>query len=271
MEAIFARHQRDLEFSTTLNLQPDDGDRFQMVYTTQLYGTFFVLYARFEVSESQSTDHIQLDNIEFLGVNYKGPICLEIENITATIESIPANSSDSNYSDYDREVGSYDAIDMDDPEYDNEPESEAEAEEVGEETTETEEVEMKHILYVELTLSGRGTGTFTRPSEKVLPVNLQVPKDATFRLERKLQSLSRFEDNESLNLPEDAFWNGIFDSEFFVRDGFFVKAKYGGMQVEFNEDTDLQDYKTGAMLDYDLPFALGINCPIGVGEINSGD
>ena len=72
-----AFYKDELEFSTTINFSEHD-TRYQAVYTTQLYQTFFVLYARFQVKASEQNRIIE--RIDLLGVNYKGPVNLQVES-----------------------------------------------------------------------------------------------------------------------------------------------------------------------------------------------
>lgn len=231
MKTKTARHNLDLNFSTTIHLHPGDNKRFQLLYFTQLYDTLFSLFARFEVEETQVANASKrIKEIEFLGVNYKGEKNLKIEDIKVGVEQTISDDGQAKLD----------------------------------------------LLKVDLTVSGCGTGTYTRPKDKIMQLSLDVPDDASLRVQRTLRSMNNFEHRiiqdgfEGFNLPEDAYWNGSFDSEFFIRDGFFISPKSAsGKLFKFNPEIHLQNYKTGDMVDKNsLPFASSINCPIGVGLIN---
>ncbi len=67
----------ELEFSTTVNFSESD-KRYQAIYVTQVYGTLFILYARFHIRKNG--DNMKINKIELLGVNYKGPVSLRVDS-----------------------------------------------------------------------------------------------------------------------------------------------------------------------------------------------
>ncbi len=67
-----------MEFSTNVYLSSGD-QRYQLIYTSQVYGTFFGIYAYFNINETT------LDSIRFKLINYKGIINIGIEDITHQI------------------------------------------------------------------------------------------------------------------------------------------------------------------------------------------
>ncbi|MGD1957839.1 MAG: hypothetical protein ACFB2Y_03240 [Fulvivirga sp.] len=67
----------NLVTSVQLNLHDSS---YQLIYTTQLYGTTFSVFANFSV-ESEGEDLMRVKEISFIGVNYKGPININIKEI----------------------------------------------------------------------------------------------------------------------------------------------------------------------------------------------
>ena len=57
-----------------------DGQYYQSIYTSQLYGTFFVVYANFKTEENLAKDSYFVKNISLRIMNYKGLINIGIEN-----------------------------------------------------------------------------------------------------------------------------------------------------------------------------------------------
>ncbi|MEM9298920.1 MAG: hypothetical protein AAGA64_11075 [Bacteroidota bacterium] len=238
-----SRHLLDLNFSTSINLSSKDNDRFQTLYSTQVYDTFFTLMAKFEVDDLTSGGgKCLIKTIEFLGINYKGPINIKIEEISLEIKDTKLDKEGRNKMTY---------------------------------------------LYFDLKISGTERGTFSRlpashpgvdpvDPRRVMTVNLEVPHFITFRIFRTLRTMNNIEEREgvtdasliprkSYKLPDDAFWNGIFDSEFFYRDGFYIEPTMGLFPLVGDE---IQNHENGSMMS--LPagaVASSINCPIGVGNI----
>lgn len=64
----------DLNFATSITCNESAKNVWQAVYTSQLYGTFFVVYAKFSADSKKR--HIK--NIRLRLVNYKGPINIGI-------------------------------------------------------------------------------------------------------------------------------------------------------------------------------------------------
>ena len=71
----------------TISLKESD-NRFQLVYATQLYGSLFALTARFQ-TEKLENGNIMIRQIDFVGVNYKGPLNLGIINLE--VKKVPSN------------------------------------------------------------------------------------------------------------------------------------------------------------------------------------
>lgn len=65
----------DLNISTTVSLGEESKKRWQTVYISQLYGTFFIVYALFNFDREKSC----LKSVSLRLINYKGPINLGIK------------------------------------------------------------------------------------------------------------------------------------------------------------------------------------------------
>lgn len=59
-----------MDFSTTVVLSPEENDRYQAVYASQHYGTFYGIYGKFTVEKQK--DIIFLHRIDLKLINYKG-------------------------------------------------------------------------------------------------------------------------------------------------------------------------------------------------------
>lgn len=74
-------------FSHYINLR--DHKNHQLIYTSQVYGTFFSVYAKFNIDEDQSTINSDLDtkssfwvkSIDFEVINYKGLINIGLADV----------------------------------------------------------------------------------------------------------------------------------------------------------------------------------------------
>ncbi|MDW3191053.1 MAG: hypothetical protein R8G66_01775 [Cytophagales bacterium] len=80
----------DKKFRHYINLE--DNESFQLVYTSQLYGTFFAVYARFNwtesrppTSEGEKKKYI-IQSIDFEVINYKGLINIGIVEVLIPTE-----------------------------------------------------------------------------------------------------------------------------------------------------------------------------------------
>jgi len=79
-------------YSTTVSLSPSESDRWQFVFASQAYGTFYGIYALFTTREvyvsEGSTDvdptKVGVERIEFELINYKGPVDLSLMNVSVT-------------------------------------------------------------------------------------------------------------------------------------------------------------------------------------------
>lgn len=64
--------------SLSASVNFNDNENFQAVYSSQLYGTFFMIYARFETDYDEDDKAYQLKKAELFLANYKGTINLGI-------------------------------------------------------------------------------------------------------------------------------------------------------------------------------------------------
>lgn len=67
-------------------LNPENSDDYQFIYSSQLYGTFFCIYAWFNADESRVLPKgeegvMPVSNINFQIINYKGPVNIGITHI----------------------------------------------------------------------------------------------------------------------------------------------------------------------------------------------
>lgn len=59
-----------MDFSTTIVLSPEENDRYQAVYASQHYGTFYGIYGKFKIEKLNG--EILLHRIDLKLINYKG-------------------------------------------------------------------------------------------------------------------------------------------------------------------------------------------------------
>lgn len=62
------------------NLNPANQNDYQAIYASQLYGTFFSVFAKFTCQDIQSDRYI-IEKIDFKLINYKGVVNLGISNV----------------------------------------------------------------------------------------------------------------------------------------------------------------------------------------------
>jgi len=70
-----------LDYSSNIFLHSGEDTRFQFVYGSQLYGTFFGLFAKFKFDIDSSKQSANIKRIDFELINYKGILNIEIESI----------------------------------------------------------------------------------------------------------------------------------------------------------------------------------------------
>lgn len=192
---------QEMQFSKTISLGTED-NRFQLIYATHLYGTLFGLFSRFQTAEEDGT--LIIKQIDFYGINYKGPINLGINKIDI-------NDDDSD------------------------------------------------LLRIDLKLQADDTEIHTREINKK-GLNIPISANQSLLVERELLPMQG-----DTTLPDEvrAFKNGKFDSEFFERDGLFVKKKGVDPNTEFREmqPIGINVSTPGAE---ETPLGIGVICRIGV-------
>ncbi len=189
-----------IEFSSNLSLcDDDDKNRFQFLYGTHLYGTLFGVFINFGWHEQSNASTRTLDKITFVGVNYKGPVNLELVPDPHKPNEIFIESG-------------------------NEP-----AWKDGE------------VSGFQMNLWVRASQNQTNPKLTRLDLdvakirNLQPLQHGNYiRVDRKLQRMNPAittipeEPNARKDaLRKGAFVNGQFDSEFYERDGAYVRPARG--------------------------------------------
>ena len=66
---------------TTINLNSKNNNYFQAIYGTQLYGTFFSVFAKFYVVDGENETEKFVEGIDFFLMNYKGTIELGLVEV----------------------------------------------------------------------------------------------------------------------------------------------------------------------------------------------
>ena len=66
-----------MDFSTTVVLSPEENNRYQAVYASQHYGTFYGIYGKFKVEKQK--DEILLHQIDLKLINYKGVLNMSMD------------------------------------------------------------------------------------------------------------------------------------------------------------------------------------------------
>lgn len=79
------------QFSSNISLLGEDKDRYQAVYATQVYDSFFGVYAKF-YDTSIDGDLCSINKIKFLGISYKGLFNIKLESIEANSGSTSEQS-----------------------------------------------------------------------------------------------------------------------------------------------------------------------------------
>ena len=65
-----------MEFSSNISLRRGDEERYQLLYATQLYGTLFGVFGKFEWEHVKGG--LKINRMCLRGINYKGPYTLKI-------------------------------------------------------------------------------------------------------------------------------------------------------------------------------------------------
>jgi len=77
--------EQNINYSSTVSLTPDDNNRFQVVYASQRYGTFFGVFAKFKIRKAG--DQTLLDQVDFELINFKGPVNISLVKIAIDTEA----------------------------------------------------------------------------------------------------------------------------------------------------------------------------------------
>lgn len=70
---------REATYYTSIVLSDGRSNDFQLVYASQVYGTFFGIYARFDFA--RQSERLKLNKITFRIINYKGQINIGIDAV----------------------------------------------------------------------------------------------------------------------------------------------------------------------------------------------
>ncbi len=66
-----------MDFSTTILLTPKESNRYQAIYASQQYGTFYGLYGKFDIEKKGKKTFLK--RIDFKLLNYKGILNMSLE------------------------------------------------------------------------------------------------------------------------------------------------------------------------------------------------
>lgn len=76
---------KTINYSTTVVLSPEENERFQAIYASQRYGTFYGIYGKFNIQRID--DAIVLHHIDLELINYKGILNLSIVGAEIDVEA----------------------------------------------------------------------------------------------------------------------------------------------------------------------------------------
>ncbi len=191
-----------MDYSSNINFS--DSKRVQTLYASQLYGTFFGIFATFEVSKTTVVGTARtkiLSKINFSLINYKGPLNLEIKwagnvrNINKL--NLPGVAIDIHV----QHTSSSKPFQLHDP-------------------------AKPGILSLDLTKKSNYLVQSSKDPDYIynsLGITVQADKDY-LRLERTLLPMVPIPANDK-DYPKSSVVNGIFDEEFYIRDGNYVTLK----------------------------------------------
>ncbi|MEM6807010.1 MAG: hypothetical protein AAF696_36755 [Bacteroidota bacterium] len=152
---------------------------------SQLYSTMFGVFGRFLVEEGSTADGMVVNGLELTCINYKGPINMKLTTESEDSKEIKVEHSDTSKPHWVTKDG-------------------------------------RRTLLMELWVEPSTEGLDRELKDYKLdltPYNLgEFKKGDRLRIERKLNRL-----NSVGNAREKAFFGGVFDNEFFVRDGLYIK------------------------------------------------
>lgn len=193
-----------IDYSSNVQFKPEANNRFQAVYASQVYGTFFSIFAKFTVepvlivNENQETvveeDSVQLTRVDLKLINYKGLFNIELIDEKLNIQK--ATETNTN--------------------------------------TET--------LLLNLKVKAATEDNFNTTQEIILDSPITINHGTYFSIVRKLLPLS------GSFSPERPYVNGVFDNEFYYRDGLAKPVRREVTDIDIN--TPSPDGKPG--YDYEI-------------------
>lgn len=194
-----------MDFSSNISLS--DGSRIQTIYASQLYGTFFGIFAKFDVSQTTfngTKKSKYIEKIKFTLINFKGNLNLEIvgagniRKIT-DIKNLKGFTLDINvkHTDKSQPIQLYDAANPGPLVVD---------------LMDVNKYKIKDSTDKDYIHSTKG-------------VNVTSGEDY-LRIERKIKSMQPLPlKTDKAGIAMSSVTNGVFDSEFYTRDGNFVILK----------------------------------------------
>ncbi|WP_160111952.1 hypothetical protein [Aquimarina sp. AU58] len=194
-----------IDYTSNISLTPEDNNRFQSIYASQSYGTFYAVFARFTVHDIITSDHQVVPNkklleqIELKLVNYKGNINMAFAKKSEIDEdSLEKTTSGNEIKTFLLKINIKGAV--------------------------GDNIGLIDVLY------------FEEP--------LIIENDTYFTVIRELLTLSG-KTKEEFNKPEEnsPFVNHIFDEEFYLRDGENMERKKEDSSF-FNHNINNTNFKT---------------------------
>ena len=217
------------KFEGVILLDTQDPNTYQEVYSSQSYGTYYSVVAHFNVFESaEDSEKLRIDDISLNLLNYKGPVNLFISNAEIKL----------NQKYKDRE-----GIEM--------PEN-------GIYIKITVKVDNKPTLHGTIGSFIDLTTIYPNPEDRIVDVN------SVLLVTRELLSINGSTFDE---LPEDggaegreAIVNGIFDTEFYIRNGSSNFKKKEKKDFDLSHPTDATVSSNMGLYDIKLNGPDTISC-----------
>lgn len=193
-----------MDYSSNINL--NDSKRVQTIYASQLYGTFFGIFATFDVTKTITSGNSKtkkITGINFNLINYKGPLNLEISWV-------------GNVRKIDKQQLGFEGIAADIH---------------VQHTSKSMPFQLfnpanKGALHLDLTNKKNFLVQDSNASDYIhdsLGVEVKA-NDHYLRLERTLIPMKPIPANTK-NYPKNSIVDGVFDEEFYVRDGNYVTLR----------------------------------------------
>lgn len=189
---------KEYNHSTNLVLSPLP-KRFQTLYSSQSYESFYSIFVRFNVT-SNNSNSILLNSYELELINYKGPVDIEISR--ACLTKLDTTTNDG-----------------------------------------------RNIFHLKLTTKA----LLTKPTDPEILINITNPvinhgdilictRELVSFTEETINELSTRINNSrdpEEAVRRDSFMNGIFDNEFYYRNGRIIRIRNDG---DFTLPVDIEDY-----------------------------